>query len=113
MSDVGKRIRMLRHQNNWSQQDVAKKLNISIPAFSKIESGVTDVNLSRLEQIAALFNLSVIDLLIDGATNPNILLANQVEHLSGLLRDREGEVIALQKRIIQLFEELKHKQARA
>jgi transcriptional regulator with XRE-family HTH domain len=48
---VGKNIRTLRHQRGWSQEDVANRLGISIPAFSKIETGVTDINLSRLEQI--------------------------------------------------------------
>ncbi len=101
MTDAGKIIRMLRHKNNWSQHDVAKKLGISIPAFSKIESGVTDVNLSRLEQIAALFNLSVIGLLTDGANYPNTQPAEQVENLSKRLLDREDEVIVLKKKRIR------------
>jgi transcriptional regulator with XRE-family HTH domain len=36
MKALGKKIRLLRHQKGWSQEDVAKKLDISIPAFSKI-----------------------------------------------------------------------------
>ena len=56
MNTLGKKIRLLRHQKGWSQEDVAKRLDISIPAFSKIETGITDVNLSRLNQIAKLFN---------------------------------------------------------
>ena len=52
MQTLGKKIRLLRHQKSWSQEDVAKQLGISIPAFSKIETGITDINLSRLEQIS-------------------------------------------------------------
>lgn len=37
MDKLGKAIRLLRHQKDWSQRDVAKRLDISIPAFSKIE----------------------------------------------------------------------------
>ncbi|WP_309367396.1 helix-turn-helix transcriptional regulator [Sphingobacterium sp.] len=33
MNKVGKKIRLIRQQKSWSQQDVAKKLGISIPAF--------------------------------------------------------------------------------
>ena len=62
MKLIGKKIRMLRHQKGWSQEEVSKQLDISIPAFSKIETGVTDINISRLEQIAALFKLTVIQL---------------------------------------------------
>jgi transcriptional regulator with XRE-family HTH domain len=63
MNTLGKKIRLLRHQRSWSQEDVAKQLDISIPAFSKIETGITDVNLSRLEQVSALFGLTVVQLL--------------------------------------------------
>lgn len=63
MNKVGKKIRLLRHQKGWSQQDVAKKLGISIPAFSKMETGITDLNLSRLIQIAKLFNFTAVQLL--------------------------------------------------
>ena len=41
---IGKSIRILRHQHGWSQEDIANRLGISIPAFSKIETGVTEVN---------------------------------------------------------------------
>src|ERR1700693_3570963 len=60
---VGKNIRTLRHQRGWSQEDVANRLGISIPAFSKIETGVTDINLSRLEQIANIYEVNVVNLL--------------------------------------------------
>jgi len=40
MNTLGKKIRLLRHQKGWSQEDVAKRLDISIPAFSKIETGI-------------------------------------------------------------------------
>src|ERR1700761_6551493 len=60
---VGRNIRTIRHQRSWSQEDVANRLGISIPAFSKIETGVTDINLSRLEQIANIYEVNVIQLL--------------------------------------------------
>ena len=63
MKTLGKKIRLLRHQKGWSQEDVAKRLDISIPAFSKIETGITDINLSRLEQISNLFEMTVVQLL--------------------------------------------------
>jgi transcriptional regulator with XRE-family HTH domain len=71
---LGQNIRKLRHQKEWSQEDIAKRLDISIPAFSKIETGVTDINLSRLEQIAAVFDISAVELL--AFNDPNHLLIN-------------------------------------
>lgn len=104
MKTLGKRIRLLRHQNGWSQEDIAKKLNISIPAFSKMETGITDINFSRIEQISLLFEISVSELLTfedsEGEKEYNIKLqlANKI------IREKEAEVIALQRKLISLYE---------
>ena len=107
MKTLGKKIRLLRHQRSWSQEDVAKQLDISIPAFSKIETGITDVNLSRLEQIATLFGLSVVQLLTFNDTEEQEKYNNEVEVLSKKLQEREADVIDLQKKVIDLYEELR------
>src|ERR1700743_2260139 len=107
MKTLGKKIRLLRHQKVWSQEDVAKLLDISIPAFSKIETGITDINLSRLEQIAALFDLSVVQLLTFTDAEGDQKAVNELEVVNKKLMDRETEVIDLQKKVIELFEELR------
>src|SRR6195952_4723258 len=109
MKTLGKKIRLLRHQKSWSQEEVAKRLDISIPAFSKIETGITDINLSRLEQIAALFEMSVVALLTYNETEQDQKTATELENVNKKLMDRETEVIDLQKKVIELFEELRHK----
>jgi transcriptional regulator with XRE-family HTH domain len=105
---VGMNIRTLRHQHGWSQEDVAERLGISIPAFSKIETGVTDINLSRLEQIANVYEVNVVALLSMDAT--------EVEHEPSNLSiaqkklvDRESEIANLQRKVILLYEELRNK----
>lgn len=107
MKTLGKKIRLLRHQRSWSQEDVAKQLDISIPAFSKIETGITDVNLSRLEQISTLFGMSIVQLLTFNDTEEQEKYNNEVEVLSKKLQDRETDVIELQKKVIDLYEELR------
>ncbi|WP_114938490.1 helix-turn-helix domain-containing protein [Mucilaginibacter endophyticus] len=105
---VGKNIRTLRHQHGWSQEDVANRLGISIPAFSKIETGVTDINLSRLEQIANIFDVNVVHLLaLDSEevdVKPSSLSVAQKK-----LIDRESEIANLQRKVILLYEELRNK----
>ncbi|HEY8927852.1 MAG TPA: helix-turn-helix transcriptional regulator [Mucilaginibacter sp.] len=113
MKTLGKKIRLLRHQKGWSQEDVAKRLDISIPAFSKIETGITDINLSRLEQIAALFEMSVVQLLTFTDSEQDQKVINELETINKKLMDRETEVIDLQKKVIELFEELRHNKATA
>ena len=107
MKTLGKKIRLLRHQKGWSQEDVAKRLDISIPAFSKIETGITDINLSRLEQISKLFEMTVVKLLTYNDTEQQEKYISELETMTKKLQERETEVIDLQKKIISLFEELR------
>ena len=113
MKTLGKKIRLLRHQKGWSQEDVAKRLDISIPAFSKIETGITDINLSRLEQIATLFDMTVVQLLTFNESEQDVKFQNEIDTIHKKLQDREAEVIDLQKKVIELFEELRHNKVTA
>src|ERR1700759_4120592 len=107
MKALEKKIRLLRHQKGWSQEDVAKKLDISIPAFSKIETGITDINLSRLEQIAVLFDMTVVQLLTFNDSEQDQKFVNELEKVNKKWIDRESEGSDLQKKVIELFEELR------
>lgn len=109
MNALGKKIRLLRHEKGWSQEDVAKRLDISIPAFSKIETGITDVNLSRLNQISKLFGLSLVQLLSTTDSEEDRQAMGQIEDLNKQLQTREAEVIELQKKVIELYEQLHKK----
>src|SRR5690606_13409437 len=106
MNALGKKIRLLRHQKGRSQEDVAKRLDISIPAFSKIETGITDVNLSRLNQISKLFGLSLVQLLSTSDPEEDKQIENEISQLQNKLQSRETEVIELQKKVIDLYEQL-------
>jgi len=107
MKSLGKKIRLLRHQRGWSQEDVAKRLDISIPAFSKIETGITDVNLSRLDQISQLFDLTIVQLLTYNDTEDQKIYDTELASALTKLNEREEEIIALQKKVIELYEELR------
>src|SRR6187551_1116660 len=94
---AGKNIRTLRHEHGWSQEDVANRLGISIPAFSKIETGVTDINLSRLEQIANIYEVDVVQIIALDAE----VVEQQPSNLSIMqkrLLDREAEIVNLQRK---------------
>lgn len=102
---IGERIRWLRLKKNKSLKDIAVLLDMSVPALSKIESGATDMNLSRLVQIARLFKVSAISIIDDNEPGQksepteNILLKEQLYH-------SEQEVLMLQRRLIELYEGL-------
>jgi len=103
---IGQNIRALRHQRGWSQEDVATRLGISIPAFSKIETGVTDINLSRLEQIADIYEIEVVKIL-DFDTEEADPTPSNLSILQKKLTDRELEIANLQRKVILLYEELR------
>ncbi len=65
--NVAERIRLLRQQKNWTQEDVAEKLKMSTNGYGSIERGTTEITLHRLEQLAEIFGMSLAELLnIDG-----------------------------------------------
>ena len=111
MKVLAKNIRTLRHQYNWSQEDVARRLGISIPAFSKIETGITDVNLSRIEQIANIFGVSPVKLLADEEELNEEPQQQLLDEVRQKLLEREEEIHALQKKVIVLYEELRNIQS--
>lgn len=107
MEHVGKNIKMLRKQKRWSQRQVADQLEISVPAFSKMETGITDLNISRINQIAKLFGITATELLAEGMEDISVLNLGKVDQLKALLALKEDEIIRLQNKIIQLYEQVR------
>ncbi|HAI67921.1 MAG TPA: hypothetical protein DCM38_00620, partial [Gammaproteobacteria bacterium] len=56
--ELPKKLKLIRSFKNWTQEEVAEKLGISTHAYAKIERGETDVNLSRLQQIAKVMDIA-------------------------------------------------------
>lgn len=59
---VHEKISFIRQLKGWSQEEVAHKLEMSTNGYESIERGDTDVNLSRLKQIAEVFDRRLSDL---------------------------------------------------
>ncbi len=99
MKTLGEKLRILRVQRSWSQEDVAYELGMSLPGYSKIERNITDIPLSRLEQIAGLYDLSIIELLSFGEES-----IPESKKCKELLEEKDKEIMKLQKKIIDLME---------
>jgi transcriptional regulator with XRE-family HTH domain len=56
---VHEKIRLVRQAKGLTQEEVAEKLAMSVNGYGDIERGETDVNLSRLKQLANLFEMSL------------------------------------------------------
>lgn len=55
----GERITRLRKQRKWTQEDVAKKLNISRSAYAGYETNRRVPEYATLEKLADLFEISI------------------------------------------------------
>jgi transcriptional regulator with XRE-family HTH domain len=104
---IGKTIRDRRKQLGISMKSLADKLNISIPAVSKIESGFTDITLSRFEQIADVLQISVPELLLSAEKTrlaTDRLTNNLIEEK---LRECNMRILALNRELIKVYEQLR------
>ncbi|MCX7068492.1 MAG: helix-turn-helix transcriptional regulator [Methylococcales bacterium] len=63
---VHEKIRFMRESKDWSQEEMAAKLNMSVSGYSKIERGETKGYIPKLEQIAKEFDMELMDLLSFG-----------------------------------------------
>lgn len=59
---IGDKLRTLRDLHGIKQEDIAQRLGISQNTYSKLETGETDLTISRLEEIAKIYNLKPMDL---------------------------------------------------
>lgn len=69
LSTIGEKVRFFRMLKGLKQIDVAEKLGIDVKTFQNIESGKTDVPISRLQQIAGVFEVELFELLGVGTKN--------------------------------------------
>ena len=77
---VHEKIRLVRQAKGLTQEEVAEKLDMSVNGYGDIERGETDVNLSRLEQLADLFEMTLVQLF--GLDEKNIFTNNGTQQHS-------------------------------
>ncbi len=69
---IADRIRLKRLAKNFSQQNMADELSITVAAYSNIERGITDITVTRLYQIAAILDLFIEDFLFEENANVQV-----------------------------------------
>ena len=55
---IGQRIKQARLAKNYTQEDLAEKIDISVAFLSRVERGNSHVNLKRLNQLCGLLDVS-------------------------------------------------------
>jgi transcriptional regulator with XRE-family HTH domain len=72
--ELGIKIRKIRELRNYTQEYMAQKLSMSQTGYSKIERNECDINISKLQQIADVFEMPLTDIL---DFNQNTIFGNQ------------------------------------
>ena len=93
MNNLGKIITKYRKENNLTQLDLSKKLNITDKAISRWETGKSSPDLDMIARLSKLFKVDYNDLL-----------------KARLADDKDGEIIA--NEITEEFKEIKKKNAK-
>ena len=60
---TGNKITELRKSKNWTRKDIAEKLHVSVAAVSKWERGLNFPDLSLMEPLSEILEISVSELL--------------------------------------------------
>ncbi len=74
---INEKIRTLREINNLTQEDMAKQLHMSTTGYANYERGEAKIHFQRLEQIADVLGMSVVDLVSFGEKNSVFCLVGE------------------------------------
>ncbi len=77
-TSLGQRLTELRKKKGWTQEELAKKLNVSPQAVSKWEKDVSFPDVTLLTTIAEIFDTSV-DYLLGHEKHPTVDVASKTK----------------------------------
>ena len=84
---VNEKIRKIREAKDWSQEQMAEKLDMSLNGYAKIERGESKIYLDKLEQIAQVFDIDIVELMQSDGKN----ICFQIESPLGSVYQGGGE----------------------
>ena len=87
MNEIGHRIRSARRKMHWTQQDLAKKLNVSDAAIGLWENGQRTINFETLYKLCDVFDLPRSYFLSEDPDDFSSLSAAESERLKAMRRD--------------------------
>ena len=86
---LGTKLKQLRQNKNWSQADVAYKLDVSQPAYNKWETDQTKPSLDKLGKIAEAFEIEIQDLF---QNEGNVIISNNTFENSNIVYPKDSTV---------------------
>ena len=78
---IGKRLKNARKEVNFTQENLAEKMGVSIAYLSKVETGKIHINLERLSQICNILDVTEGEILNGVSNNSEKYLNNEFNNL--------------------------------
>lgn len=98
---IGKNIKSYRKALGFTQNDLAKFLEVSGPMITYYEQGTRDVNMGNLQKLADLFNIELADLLEE---NEHVISLNHaVAFKKNSLTNEDLNAIAEFRKIVKNY----------
>jgi len=99
---IGQRLKKARIDKDMTQENLAEKLDISVAFLSRVERGLSHVNLKRLSQICAILDISE-GYILNGAasTSEQYLISEFNELLSNCSPEKQKLIYKIAKTIIE------------
>lgn len=95
--EYNQKIRALREIKQWSQEEMAEKLHMSLNGYAKIERGETKLTLDKLEQIANLFNMDALEFMQNANKGVYFMMNETVDNNTVYYGVQESPIVELEK----------------
>lgn len=102
---VGSKIRRLRENKGFSQEEMAERLQISRSAYSRIESGETNSWVNHIEKLCDNLDIKPEDFFINSDNNINTNQDNASAVQTNTHHDTHITINQLSEKMIELYEE--------
>jgi transcriptional regulator with XRE-family HTH domain len=103
------KIKILREQLGYSQEDVSKLIGMSPSGFAKIEAGKNDITVTRLVQIANVLEISLTDLLDNQHKLTNTYQTHAQQIITGVVNGTNYGTIYPEETHGELIQELQNR----
>lgn len=106
---IGQRIKQARLAKNYTQEDLAEMIDISVAFLSRVERGNSHINLKRLNQICGLLDVSEGYILNGASSNSSHYLNKEfAELIKGCSPEKQKLIYNVAKAISETENEEDH-----
>lgn len=99
---IGQRLKKARIEKNMTQENLAEKIDVSVAFLSRIERGISHINLKRLSEICSILDVSE-GYILNGASSSSeqYLISEFNDLLNNCSAEKQKLIYKVAKTIIE------------